>query len=58
MKMTKDERLLFCGTLYGNILIFNVDGANLIKNMILYNHNNSITSISINENLNMFETSS
>ena len=58
MKMTKDERLLFCGTSYGNIIIFNVDGVNLIKNMILYNHSNSITSISISENLNMFETSS
>ena len=58
MKMTKDERLLFCGTSYGNIIIFNVDGANLIQNMILYNHSNSITSISINENLNMFATSS
>ena len=58
MKMTKDEKLLFCGTKNGNIIIFNVDGPNLEKNKILYNHSNEITSISINEKLNMFASSS
>ena len=58
MKMTKDEKLLFCGTKYGNIVIFNVKGVTLEKNKILYDHCDSITSISINENLNMFATSS
>ena len=58
MKMTKDEKLLFCGTKNGNIIIFNVNGPNLEKNKILYNHTNEITSISINENLNMFASSS
>ena len=58
MKMTKDENLLFCGTKNGNIIIFNVKGPNLEKNKILYNHNAAISSISINETLNMFASSS
>ena len=58
MKMTKDEKLLFCGTKDGNIIIFNVNGPNLEKNKILYCHTKEITSISINENLNMFASSS
>ena len=56
--MTSDEKLLFCGTKEGNIIIFNVNGPILEKNKILYHHSGSITSISINENLNMFATSS
>ena len=58
LKMTSDEKLLFCGTKEGNIIIFNVNGPILEKNKILYHHSDSITSISINENLNMFASSS
>ena len=58
MKMTKNEHLLFCGTKNGNIIIFIVNGPNLKKNIVLYDHNEEITSISINETLNMFATSS
>jgi WD40 repeat protein len=58
MKMTKDEKLLFCGTNFGNIIIFDVKGTDLKINKVLFTHNNTITSISINENLNMFASSS
>ena len=58
LKMTSNEKLLFCGTKYGNIIIFNVNGPILEKSKILYNHSGSITSISLNENLNMFASSS
>ena len=58
LKMTSDEKLLFCGTKDGNIIIFNVNGPILEKNKILYHHSGQITSISINENLNMFASSS
>ena len=58
LKMTSDEKLLFCGSKDGNIIIFNVNGPILEKNKILYCHNGQITSISINENLNMFTSSS
>ena len=58
LKMTSDEKLLLCGTKDGNIIIFNVNGPFLEKNKILYHHSGPITSISINENLNMFASSS
>ena len=58
MKMTKDEKLLFCGTNYGNIIIFDVRGTDLKINKVLYTHSSTITSISINENLNMFASAS
>ena len=58
MKMTKDEKFLFCGTNYGNIIIFDVVGTDLKINKVLYTHCNTITSISINENLNIFASSS
>ena len=58
MKMTADEKLLFCGTKYGNIIIYTVNGSNLRIKAVLYDHSDIITSISINENLNMFATTS
>ena len=58
LKMTSDEKLLFCGAKDGNIIIFNVNGPNLEKKKVLIHHTGSITSISINENLNMFASSS
>ena len=58
MKMTTDEEFLFCGTKYGNIIIYAVNGPNLRIKKILYDHSDIITSISINETLNMFATTS
>ena len=58
MKMTKDEKLLFCGTKNGNIIIFDVDGPRLDIKKLLYSHTDEIISIFINENLNMFASSS
>jgi WD40 repeat protein len=58
MKMTSDEKFLFCGSKYGNIIIYGVDGPNLKVKKVLYDHSDAITSISINENLNMFATTS
>ncbi len=52
------EKLLFCGTKYGNIIIYTVNGSNLRIKAVLYDHSDIITSISINENLNMFATTS
>ena len=58
MEMTKDEKILLCGTKIGYIICLSVDGPNLeIKNKI-YLHNDEITSININDNLNMFSTTS
>jgi hypothetical protein len=58
MKMTSDEKTLICGTHYGNIVIFNVDGLNIQQSQILCHHSGSITSLTINDTLNMFSTSS
>ena len=58
LKMTSNEKLLFCGTKDGSIIIFNVNGPILEKNKILYSHSGQITSLAINENLNMFASSS
>ena len=58
MKMTSDEKYLFCGSKYGNIIIFEVNGPNLNIYKVLYDHSDTITSIAINENLNMFASSS
>jgi WD40 repeat protein len=58
MKMTKDEKLLICGTKVGSVIVYNVNGYNLEINDIIYSHSDEITSISIDDNLNMFATSS
>ena len=58
MKMTLDEKLLFCGSEYGNIIIFEVLGPHLNIYKVLYDHSDAITSIAIDENLNMFASSS
>ena len=58
MEMKKDETILLCGTKTGYIICFSVTGPNLkIKNKLNI-HNDEITSININDNLNMFATSS
>jgi WD40 repeat protein len=58
MKMTKDEKLLICGTKVGSVIVYNVNGYNLEINDIIYSHSDEITSISIDDNLNMFATAS
>ena len=58
MKMSKDEKLLVCGTKDGAIIIYDVNGKNLTFKDIIYSHNDEITSICINGNLNMLATSS
>ena len=58
MQMSKDEKLLLCGTKDGAIISYDVDGKKLELKDIIYSHNDEITSISINDNLNMFATTS
>ena len=62
MEINKDENLLLCGTLYGYIIAYQIEylnnNTNIQLNLInkIFDHNNSINSISINDNLNMFAT--
>ena len=58
MEITKDEKILICGTKTGCLICFSIEkfSLNLIKK--LYSHSDEITSININDNLNMFATSS
>ena len=58
MEMTKNEKILLCGTKNGYLICFSINGPNLKLKKIIYNHNDEITSININDNLNMFATSS
>ena len=58
MEMTKDEKYLLCGTKIGYLICLSVNGPNIKIIKRLYNHNDEITSIHINDNLNMFATSS
>ena len=56
MEMSEDEKYLMCGTTTGLVSIYGVDGdkINNIDNLFL--HSDEITSISINNTLNMFAT--
>ena len=58
MEMTEDEKILICGTKTGYLICFSVNGLflNIIKK--IYYHFDEITSININDNLNMFSSSS
>ena len=58
MEISKDEKLLFCGTKDGAIIIYEIDGNHLKIKDIIYSHSDEITSISINDNLNMFASTS
>ena len=58
MKMSDDEKLLFCGTKDGVIIVYKVNGKMLYFEDAIYSHNDEITSISINDNLNMFASTS
>ena len=62
MEISKNEDLLICGTMYGFIVAYQIEyinnNSNIKLNLIkkLYDHNSSINSISINDNLNIFAT--
>jgi len=62
MEISKNEDLLICGTIYGCIVAYQIEyinnNSNIKLNLIkkLYDHNSSINSISINNNLNIFAT--
>ena len=58
LEMTKDEKILLCGTKTGYLICFSVNGPSLHIEKKIYIHNDEITSININDNLNMFATSS
>ena len=58
MEMTKKEKILLCGTKTGYLICFSVKGPNLKLIKKIYYHSDEITSININDNLNMFATSS
>ena len=63
LEINKDENLLLCGTLYGCIIAYQIEylnnNANIQLHLInkIFDHNNTINSISINDHLNMFATS-
>ncbi len=63
MEASKDENILLCGTLYGCLVAFQIEFGNNKTNIQLnlikkiYDHTNSINSISINNDLNMVATS-
>ena len=62
MEISKSEDLLICGTIYGYIVAYQIEyinnNSNIKLNLIkkLYDHNSSINSISINDNLNILAT--
>jgi WD40 repeat protein len=62
MEISKNEKLLICGTLYGYLVAYKIEyinnGASIKLNLIkkIYDHDGLINSISINDNLNMFAT--
>ena len=58
MAMSKNEHFLLCGTKLGVILAFQVYDKNLELKQKIFSHSEEITSISINDTLNMFATAS
>ena len=58
MEMTKNENYLLCGTKEGLLLYLNIDKAKIKLKNNLFIHSKPIISISINDELNMFATSS
>ena len=58
MEMSKNEKYLLCGTKKGFIIVYSVNKNNFKIIDKLFYHNEEITSISINDNLNMFASSS
>lgn len=55
MRMSSDEKYLFCGTKVGLIIIFKVKGYELEKEKNIFKHSDEINDISINISLNMFK---
>ena len=58
MEMSTNEKYLLCGTKKGFVIIYSINNNNFKIIDKLFYHNEEITSISINDNLNMFATSS
>ena len=58
MEMSSDEKMLLCGTKNGYLIYFSINKSILEYKKSIYTHNDEITSISINNILNMFATSS
>ena len=58
MAMSKNEHFLLCGTKLGVILAFQVYDKNIELKKRIFSHSEEVTSISINETLNMFATAS
>ena len=58
MALSKNEQTLICGTKLGVVLVFQVFEKILQIKQKLFLHTNEITSISINDTLNMFATAS
>ena len=58
MQMSEDEKYLFCGTKLGYIICFTVKDYILEPKSSINVHSDEITSISINDTLNMFATAS
>ena len=56
MEISKDEEYLICGTNNGIIQIFKLKDENIENIDNIFLHSDEITSISINQNLNMFAT--
>ena len=58
MSMSKNEQFLICGTKLGVIIVFQVFDKNIHIKQKLFSHTDEITSIAINDSLNMFATAS
>ena len=58
MAMSKNESFLVCGTKLGVIIVFQVYDKNIIIKQKIFMHNDEITSIAVNDNLNMFASTS
>ena len=58
MEKTKSEKLLLCGTMNGNLISYKINQKNIEFKRSLCLFDSEITSISINEKLNMFAISS
>ena len=58
MEMSKKENYLLSGTKEGSLLSYKIDKTNIKLQNILYIHSEPIVSISTNDTLNMFATSS
>ena len=57
IKMSSDEKYLFCGAKSGLISIYKVKGLNLKLKKYIFTHSDEIIDIYVNSNLNMFACS-